>query len=424
MTRTQWISWMSAALTVAALGMLPSSAMAQRPRIGIAPVSLTRPSYVFDTAEQHKVRVVVVTQGLVHPFAVALLPDGDALVAERGGELRIVHGVTEAGGKAAVLDPQPIAGIPQLSKAFRGGGLQDVELDPDFARNGLVYFTFNEPGKMMPGVGKRPASRLSILTLMRGQLSGHALHHVRTLWSAKQSGVAGGSRIAFGRDGMIYIADGGPYGNVAQNLDSVYGKVLRLRRDGKVPPGNPFVGHAGARPEIYAYGFRDQLGLTVDPLNGEVLDAEEGPDGGDTVNVILPGRNYGWPKYSFGHNYDGSPISRTPLGPGIEPPLLVWIPDIALGNLVVYTGKAFPAWHGNLLVTSAQRGDVPHTGGLSRVVLNPKMQELRREFLLAPLHQRLRDVRQGADGLLYAVTDEQNGALLRIEPAAAGAEDP
>ncbi len=409
----------SASMTVLAAASLlwPVSAHAQRPKIGIAPVALTQSSYVFDTGEEHKVRVVVVMQGLNHPFAVALLPNGDALISLRGGALRLVHNVGGTNGRPAVLDPQPIEGIPALEPAYRGGGLQDVVLGPHFASDHYVYFTFNEPGKLGPASGQRPPQRLGILTLMRGTFADHALKNVKRLLSAGPSGFSGGSRIAFDRDGMLYLATGGPVGNTAQLLDSDYGKVLRLRADGTVPLGNPFVGRAGARPEVFSYGHRDQLGLTVDPLNGMVLDTEQGPNGGDKVNVILPGRDYGWPIVSYGRNYDGSAFSSSPIAPGFEPPLLAWLPDIAPGNLVVYTGDRFPAWKGNLFVTSAVRGEMPHTGGLVRIVFNAHMGELRREALFEPLHQRMRDVRQGPDGLLYVLTDEDDGALLRIEPA-------
>ncbi len=417
MPRAQWIVSISSSLLTAAILLLPPASRAQQPKFGFAPVALTQSSYTFDTAEEHKVRVVVVLTGLKHPFALALLPDGDALVSERGQSLRLIHDVTGADGKPAVLDPQPIAGIPPVVPAFRGGGLQDVELHPDFAHNHLVYFTFNEPGKLSPPAGGRPASRQGVVTLMRGTLSGHALTHVRTLFSAKESGYSGGSRIAFDRNGMLYMTTGAPFDDSAQHLSSVYGKVLRLRDDGTVPLGNPFVGRAGARPEVFSYGHRDQLGLTVDPLNGAVLDTEEGPNGGDKINVILPGRNYGWPTVSFGRNYDGSVISNLPIVAGIEPPLIVWIPSIAPGNLLIYTGNRFPAWKNNLFVTSARWGEIPGTGGLERVVLNGSMGELRREMLFRPLHLRMRDIRQGYDGLIYVVTDEDDGALLRIEPA-------
>lgn len=417
MPRPKWILPIPVSLLAAAMLLCTPLARAQRPRIGIAPVALSESSYVFDTAEEHSVRVVVLLKGLRHPFALALLPQGDALISIRGGALRLVHHVTAANGEPAVLDPQPISGVPPLESTFRGGGLQDVELDPHFASNHWVYFTFNAAGKLMPASGTRPAQPMGILTLWRGTLADHALLHVKQLFSAGPSAFSGGSRVAFDGEGMLYLATGAPFGNDAQRLDSDYGKVLRFRNDLTIPLGNPFVGRAGAKPEIFSYGHRDQLGLTVDPLNGRVLDAEHGPNGGDKVNVILPGRDYGWPIVSYGRNYDGSAFSAAPTAPGFEQPLLVWLPDIAPGNLLVYTGDRFPAWKGNLFVTSAQHGEIPHTGGLVRVAFNAHMGELRRETLLEPLHQRLRDVRQGPDGLLYVITDEDDGALMRIEPA-------
>jgi glucose/arabinose dehydrogenase len=403
-------------ITAVAMLLCAAQASAQQPEIGVAPVTLSESDYAFDTAEQHKVRVSVVVRGLKHPFALAMLPDGDALISERNTALRLVRNVTGAGGKPAVLEPVPIAGLPALSAAYRGGGLQDVSLHPQFAKNHLVYFTFNAPGEMAQPDPKRPATRLGILTVMRGTLAHNALTNVEELFSAKESGYAGGSRLAFDGKGMLFVTTGAPFSDQAQRVDSVYGKVLRLREDGKVPADNPFTGQEGARPQIFSVGHRDQLGLTVDPRTGAVLDTEEGPNGGDKVNVILPGRNYGWPKVSFGRNYDGSVLTDAPLASGVEAPLLVWLPSIAPGNLLIYTGERFPAWKGNLFVTSARRGEVPRTGGLERVVLNASMGELRRETLFTPLHQRMRDIRQGGDGLLYVVTDEDDGALLRIEP--------
>jgi glucose/arabinose dehydrogenase len=213
------------------------------------------------------------------------------------------------------------------------------------------------------------------------------------------------------------MTTGAPFDQSAQDVGNVYGKVLRMRDDGKPAADNPFVGKPGARPEIFTLGHRDQLGLTVHAATGSVLAAEHGPNGGDEVNLLLPGRNYGWPKWSFGRNYDGPRISPVPLGEGIEQPLILWLPSIAPTGLTFYTGDRFPAWKGNLFVGSARVGEIPRTGALERVVVNDKLEELRRERLLGDLHQRIRDVRQGPDGLLYVLTDEDDGALLRIEPA-------
>jgi glucose/arabinose dehydrogenase len=379
-----------------------------QPQIGIAPVTLTAGPYSFDTAEQHRLKVTIVARGLAHPFSLAFLPNGDALVTERGTRLRVVRGATSA---QAQVDPDAVSGLPQMP-AFRTGGLHEIALHPKFASNGVIYFTYNKAGE----VSTNPQQRQSAIVLARGKFDGKALTNVQELFVGNWNNGASGSRLAFGPDGLVYITTGAPFGEQAQDTNSVYGKVLRLTDEGKVPPDNPFVGKQGYRPEVFSIGHRDQLGLTIHPTTGAVLTAEHGPNGGDEVNVILPGRNYGWPKWSFGRTYEGPRWSETPLAPGIEQPLILWIPSIAPTGLTFYTGDRFPTWKGNLFVGSARRGEVPRTGGLERVVLNDKMEELRRETLLSELHQRIRDVRQGPDGLIYVVTDEDDGALLRLEP--------
>jgi glucose/arabinose dehydrogenase len=397
-----------------ALGALSvsTSAQQQQPQIGIAPVALSAGPYTFDTAEQHRIRVVIVARGLAHPFSLAFLPNGDALITERGSRLRIVRNATGAQSGPARIEPEPVAGLPQ-QPAFRTGGLHEVVLHPRFASNGFVYFTYNKAGEVS---ATNPQQRQSAITLVRGRFDGKALTNVQELFAGDWNAGASGSRIAFGPDGLLYITTGAPFGEQAQNTNTVYGKVLRLRDDGTVPPDNPFVGKTGYRPEVFSMGHRDQLGITVHPASGTVLTAEHGPNGGDEINVILPGRNYGWPKFTFGRAYEGPRMSESPIAAGIEPPLILWIPSIAPTGLTFYTGDRFPTWKGNLFVGSARRGEVPRTGGLERVVVNDKLEELRRETLLTELHQRIRDVRQGPDGLLYVVTDEDDGALLRLEP--------
>jgi glucose/arabinose dehydrogenase len=403
-------------VALAGLAMAGSAWAAAPAQPGIAPVALGSEPYVFDTAEQHRLKVTVVARGLNHPYSFALLPDGDALVAERGGALRRVRNVGQANGKPAVLDAQPVAGIPQLTTPFRNGGLHDLALHPQFASNGLVYFTFNKAGRTTPAQPGSPARTPAILTLLRARYSNGALVDVQELYAAGEQGgtAASGSRLAFGNDSNVFVTTGAPFGGDAQNLDSAYGKVLRLKDDGKIPADNPFTKQAGAKPEVYSLGHRDQLGLTA--ANGRVLNAEHGPNGGDEVNLIESGRNYGWPKVTFGHGYDGAAIAESPVGTGFEAPLLLWIPSIGPSGLQFYSGDRFAGWKGNLFVGSVRRGEIPRTGGLERVVLNDKLQELRRETLLTELHQRIRDVRQGPDGLLYVVTDEDDGALLRLEP--------
>jgi glucose/arabinose dehydrogenase len=399
-------------MAVAAFAVMTARAQQNQPVIGIAPLTVGAGPHTFDTAEQHKLRVVVVARGLSHPFSLAFLPNGDALVTERGKGLRLVINATGARPGPATVVTEPVGGVP-VTPAFRAGGLHEVALHPQFATNQLVYLTYNKPG----AAGATPNQRQSAVTLVRGKFDGKALTNVEELLVGDWNNGASGSRIAFGPDGMLYMTTGAPFSDQAQKLDTVYGKVLRLRDDGKVPPDNPFVGRAGARPEIFSYGHRDSLGLTVHAATGTVLNAEHGPNGGDEVNAIHPGKNYGWPVFSFGRTYEGPRISEVPLGPGIEQPLVLWVPSVAPTGLTFYTGDRFPTWKGNLFVGSARRGEVPRTGGLERLVLTDKLEELRRETLLSELHQRIRDVRQGPDGLIYVVTDEDDGVLLRLEPA-------
>ncbi len=213
------------------------------------------------------------------------------------------------------------------------------------------------------------------------------------------------------------MATGGNVENVAQEPGSLRGKVLRLRDDGSAAPGNPFVGRPGFRPEIYTMGHRNSLGLIVHPETGVVWNNENGPNGGDEMNIILPGRNYGWPLISFGRDYAGPRISEHPTLDGMESPIAVWLPAIAVSGMAVYTGDRFPKWKGNVFVGAMRTGEIPGTGHLERNVFNAKNEELRRESMLYELKQRIREVRQGPDGYLYLLTEEEDGALLRIEPA-------
>jgi glucose/arabinose dehydrogenase len=406
-----------AGLAAALVAALPIAASAQQqPNLGVAPVTLRDTPYTFDTAEEHGIKVSIVVRGLAHPFSLAFLPNGDALVVERGARIRLVHGVASA-DRADKLDPKPIAGTPE-PPGIRNFGLHDVVLHPSFAQNHWVYFSYNKAGEVIPD-SNPPGRRQAALAVARAKLNDMALTDVEEIFAGEWSAGASGSRLAFGMDGMLYVTTGAPFGaTTAQDVTSVYGKVLRLRDDGKAPGDNPFAKQAGARPEVFSLGHRDQLGLVVHAATGAVLAAEHGPNGGDEVNLILPGRNYGWPKSSYGRNYDGPRMSSLPIEAGIEQPLLLWLPSIAPTGLAFYTGDKFPAWKGNLFVGSARVGEIPRTGALERVVLNDKLEELRRERLLSDLHQRIRDVRQGPDGLLYVVTDEDDGALLRIEPSA------
>jgi glucose/arabinose dehydrogenase len=227
---------------------------------------------------------------------------------------------------------------------------------------------------------------------------------------------SGPARVAFGADGTLFMSVSG---NDPQSLATHGGKVLRLNDDGSIPKDNPFVGKAGAKPEIYTYGHRNSMGLALHPSTGEMWQNENGPNGGDEINILKPGRNYGWPIVSYGRDYPG-PWHNKDAPPGhigFEAPVVLWIPAIAVSGMTFYTGDRFPRWKGDVFVGSLRTGEIPGTGHLERILFNEKMEELRRESLLTDLRQRIRDVRQGPDGLLYALTDQNPGAVLRIEPA-------
>jgi glucose/arabinose dehydrogenase len=380
-------------------GLGAAQEQGRRPRLQVPP--LGPGPFVFDTAEQHRIRVSVVARGLSHPWALAFLPDGNLLVTERPGRLRMI--------KSGVLDPTPVAGVPAV-RAAGLGGLEDIALHPRFAENHFLYLTYIKPVNDQVGT---PA-------LARGRFENGKLSDVKDLVvtdPGPPGSSAVNSRIVFSGDGMLYMSAGGNIANMAQDPASLRGKMLRLRDDGSVPDDNPFVGKAGYRPEIYTLGHRNSLALIVHPVTGEVWNNENGPNGGDEINVIKSGRNYGWPVVSYGRDYPGPRISEHPTREGMESPLVTWIPSIAASGMAVYTGDRFPQWKGNVFVGSMRVGEIEGTGHLQRLVLNAKMEELRRESMLTELRQRIREVRQGPDGFLYLLTDEEDGALLRIEPA-------
>ena len=331
------------------------------------------------------------------------------LIVERDGWLRAV--------RDDKLDPRPITGVPEV-RTDGNGGLMDVALHPDFADNGLVYLTYtkrHDDGRGSPALAR---GRLD-----RARAPPDVKDLVVTPPYDDNSGLNG--RVAFGRDGKVYMSTGGrilsPEGvllDAPQDPAVLRGKVLRLNDDGSVPEDNPFVGEPGHRPEIYTIGHRNSLGLMLHPETGNIWQHENGPNGGDELNVLLPGRNYGWPLMSHGRLYPGARVSAHPTRDGYESPLVVWLPAIAVAGMAAYTGDQFPAGKGNLFVGSLQMGGIPGTGHLQRIVFNDQMEELRRELMLTELHQRIREVRQGPDGFLYVLTDHvDDGALLRIEPA-------
>ena len=338
-------------------------------------------------------RVTPMFKGLAAPWSLAFLPNGDMLITEKAGKLRIVRGGT--------LDPQPIAGTPEVF-AVQQGGLLEVAVHPQFAQNQFIYLTYSK-GKEKEGT----------TALARGRFDGKALVDVKDIFVADNwntGGIHFGSKLAFGKDGMLYMTVGERNDRVrAQNTNSHGGKVLRLKDDGTVPPDNPFVGKAGFKPEIYSYGHRNLQGLAVHPNTGALWETEHGPQGGDELNLVLPGKNYGWPVVTLGREYSGEVISAQPAREDIEQPFISWSPSPGLSGMVIYSGDKFNGWKNQYLL-GALAGL-----GVWRVGINEKGLA-GRELMLGSLRQRIRDVRQGPDGFLYLVVDANPGGILKVEP--------
>jgi glucose/arabinose dehydrogenase len=399
--------WLVLAAIVIGAAAFAQQTQTPTPRPGIAVPPLGDGPFVFDTGEQHKIRVVVLSKDLSHPWSMAFLPDGAILITERAGRLRIFRN--------GVLDPKPVAGIPEV-RAQALQGLMDIALHPKFNENKLIYFTYHKPN---PNPGPNPpANTPGVITLARGRWNGNALENVTDIFSAIPDTNA--SRMAFGKDGMVYMGVGiadPPNAARAQDKNDLAGKVLRLKDDGTIPPDNPFVGKTGYRPEIFTIGHRNPMGMVVHPETGAIWENEDGPNGGDEINILQAGKNYGWPVVSNGRFYAGPRVTEKPYQDDMENPLVFWVPAIAISGMTVYTGDRFPNWKGNVFVGGMRQGEIPGTGQLQRVVFNNKTEEIRREPMLVELHQRIRDVHQGPDGLLYLLTEENQAALLRIEPA-------
>jgi glucose/arabinose dehydrogenase len=386
--------------TVSAQQTVPFSMGVPVAPTGLQHQALGAGPWTYKTAEGMDIKVSVYAGGIEWPYAMAFLPTGEMLVTTRKGELRMI--------KDGKLVPQPITGGP--ASVFRGEsgsigavhGYMSLVVHPKFAQNKLIYFFAHVPDG---DKGYRGA-------LMRAQLNGMKLENVTEL--LKDSGIRGATALAMTPDGLLWVGSGGD--KAAQEPDKLTGKILRLTDDGKPAPGNPFIGKEGYRPEIFSMGHRATLALTTHPTTNEVFLSEMGPNGGDEINWIKPGKNYGWPLVSLGRTYPGPWQNKAniPTHDGYEPPIVYWTPSIAVAGLTFYTGDKLPKWKGDLFVSGLRYGEVPGTGRLDRVLLNEKMEELRRESLLADLHQRIRDVKQGPDGALYVATDEEKGAILRV----------
>lgn len=388
-----------------------------------APSRLLDQPQVFRTAAA-TVRVTAI-KGFVYPWALTILPDGDILVSEQNrNTLRRIHD--------GVLDPAPLTGIPPvITSTRRDTAGVEVIAHPKFADNHFVYVAYwkLKPGDTPTGPGD---SGIRTAVLLRARYDGGtALQDVRAIFEAtSETDGPSAARLVFGRDGKLYMAIGAPGFNEragrasdAQNPNSYLGKILRLNDDGTTPADNPFVGKSGYKPEIFALGIRNAIGLTVHPETGEIWETENGPQGGDEINIIRAGLNYGWPIVTYGRAYTSDPEGkRSGLPPptvqpltfmeGMVEPVTYYKPSIAIAGAIFYTGDKFPLWKGNLIA-----------GGLagmqlSRVQFNRQGLEVRRETMLSDLRQRIRDVRQGADGLIYLTTDMPDGAVLKLEPVA------
>ncbi|KIZ35284.1 MULTISPECIES: PQQ-dependent sugar dehydrogenase [Rhodopseudomonas] len=337
-------------------------------------------------------------RGLVHPWALAFLPGGRVLVTERPGRMRVVS----AQGR---LSP-PLQGVPQVWASGQGG-LLDVITDNAFAQNSTIYFCFAERAD---GGGRTAVARA---TFVDGDTP--RLDDVKVIFRQDgplSSGNHYGCRIAQAKDSNLFVTLGEHFNfrDQAQNLANHLGKIIRIAPDGSVPKDNPFVGRDGARPEIWSYGHRNEQGLAINPASGQLWEVEHGPRGGDEVNIIAPGNNYGWPVIGYGIDYNGAKIHEATVKPGMEQPVKVWVPSISPSGMAFYTGKLFPSWDGSLFI-GALSGQM-----LVRLTLDGD-RVVGEEQLLEPLGERIRDVRLGPDGALWLLTDNSAGRILRVTPA-------
>jgi aldose sugar dehydrogenase len=340
------------------------------------------------------VRAETVARGLENPWALEFLPDGRILVTERPGRLRIV----DRSGRVSA----PLGGVPEV-QASGQGGLLDVALDPGFAKNQVVYISYAEPGE--GGAGTAVA---------RGRLGEGRLEDLRVIYRQQPKVDGGnhfGSRLIFTRDGKLFVTQGDRYGprEKAQDLSTHIGKIVRINPDGSVPEDNPFAGRQGARPEIWSYGHRNVQAAAIHPETGQLWTVEHGARGGDELNHPAPGKNYGWPIITYGVDYSGQRIGEGTAKAGMEQPVYYWDPVIAPSGMLFYTGDALPGWKGSVLIGSLGGALVRLELAGGKVVREERYQD-------GELGSRIRDVRQGPDGLVYLVTDEGDGRVLRVLP--------
>jgi|SRR5688572_26287676 len=387
---------LAAILVVCAVPLAAQQDVPMRGNTPIAPQGIKTPPLAdaplrYETAEGQNIWVVVQTRGFTNAWSMASVSADTMLVAERSGQIRVVRN--------GVLDPQPVTGGPIVRVQGLSG--MDLALHPDFDRNRYVYISYTKPLD----------EKRTTMAVARAVWDGRALTGLTDVFVGEGGG---GGPIAFGGDGMLYVSSGG--GGDTQTAKSLGGKILRLTDTGAVPPDNPFVGRADARPEVFTMGHRNTLRMAMHPGTGAIWQVEMGPNGGDEINILVPGTNYGWPLVSLGRTYAG-PWQATFTKEGFRDPVVFWMPSIATSSITFYTGDRLPKWKGDIFVGGMRYGEIPGTGRLERILINKNLEELRREPLLLDLRRRIRDVKQGRDGLLYALTDGEEGVILRIEPA-------
>jgi glucose/arabinose dehydrogenase len=421
-------------LAVAALlSVILTGAAGAQGRGGIPVPPLPDQPWEYQTANAN-IRVRVLTGGLENPWSLEFLPDASILITERNGRLRHFKD-----GKLSA----PVAGLPAVVSDNFISGLHDIKLHPNFAQNRLVYWVYNKadapaPAAAAPAAGAQGGRAAGgggrgaagggrgaagggrggvtrTLTVARGVFDGTALTKVEDI--IRMQGASTVSRMLFLPDGTLLVSTWGETGQVAQDKMGLSGKILRYNPDGTIPKDNPFVGKEGYRPEIYTLGHRTPESLVWHEPTKTIWESEMGPNGGDEINIIKAGGNYGWPLVSLGRSYAGPYQPEGFEAEGMVAPVVNFVPSISTTGMTFYTGERFPAWKGNLFIGGVRYGEIPGTGRIQRIVFNSAMEETRRETLLEDRRWRIRDIRQGPDGLLYVITDERNGALLRIEPA-------
>ena len=406
-------------IAVAALfSAIVAGPAAAQGRGGIPVPPLPEEPWEYQTASAN-IRVSVLTDGLENPWSLEFLPDASILITERNGRLRHF--------KDGVLSG-PVPGLPEVVADNFISGLHDIKLHPDFAQNRLLYWVYNkgdtpvaapagEGGAAAGGArgrGGRDGGGTRTLTVARGVFDGTALTNVEDV--IRMEGASTVSRLLFLPDGTLLVSTWGETGQVAQDKMGLSGKILRYNDDGTIPRDNPFVGVEGYRPEIYTLGHRTPESLVWHEPTGTIWESEMGPHGGDEVNLIEAGGNYGWPLVSLGRSYAGPYQPEGFEMEGMIMPHINFVPSISVTGMSFYDGDAFPGWQGDLFIGGVRYGEIAPSGRLERISFNDNMEEQRRESLLVDKRWRIRDIRQGPDDLLYVITDERNGALLRIEP--------